>query len=457
MARAAAQAKERETVRPSTFLVIVAFVPVTGCGGFSNRSPPGPRPIPEPWQPERFIREQLPRQDAGEVVLDAEDGLSPDEAALMAIDQNPLLKVARAEHGIGLAELLAAGVLPNPRIDGNLGFPVSGDEATVLGYGAGVSWNITPLFSRSTRVSAAEENLASMDLNIAWQEWQVAQGARLHTIRAIFLARRVEVAHELEQTWSERLNALRQARAQGAVTELEVTNAERSYADARIGKLELAQQVVAERAALNQAIGIDPTAEVALDLSFTPGERPLGRQDLLEALPRRRLDLLALQHAHRFHDKAARAAVIAQFPPVEIGFQAARDVDNVGSAGITLSFELPFFDRNQGAVARERALRTRTEVEYDVRLLEARAEVVRSLSELAIVRDQVVVAREASEAAARLAEQSRVAAVSGALSPLVAADILERAYTSRMRAIQIQQLLAELQVALTLASGFHAR
>lgn len=444
-------------MRSRILLFIAALGPATACAGLPEQPPPGPRPIPAPWQPERFIRESLPRQDVGEVVLSARDGLGPDEAALMALDQNPRLRAARAEHGIGQAELLAAGVLPNPRFDGSFSFPVSGTEATVLGYGIGVSWNITPLFSRGARVSAAEEHLASIDLDIAWQEWQVAQGARLHAIRAIFLARRVAVAGELEQAWSQRLQALEQARSRGAVTELEVTNAELAIADARVGRLELAGRLVAERAALNQAIGLDPAAEVGLELSFRPGEGALDVRDSLEALPRRRLDLLALQHAHRFHDAAARAAVMARFPPVEIGFQAIREADDVGSAGVTLSFGLPFFDRNQGAIAHERAIRTQVEAEYEARVLEARAEVVRALGELAIAREQNAAAREASEAASRLAEQARSAAVSGALSPLLAADVLDRAYTSRMRALQTEQLLAELQVALTLASGKHTR
>jgi len=265
------------------------------------------------------------------------------------------------------------------------------------------------------------------------------------------------VAEELEQTWSKHLEALRQARSQGAVTGIELTNAERLFADARVTKLELAQQLVAERATLNQAIGADPTAEVSLDLSFTPGKRALSRRDLLDALPQHRLDLIALQYAQRSHDQALRAAVIAQFPAVEIGFQAGRDVDQVSSAGVTLSFEIPFFDRNQGTITQERARRVQVDAEYEARLLEARAEVVRTLGELEIVRDQLVTAQQASAAAGRLAEQARGAAVSGALSPLLAADILERSYSSRLRAFLIEQTLAELQGALSLASGSRAR
>jgi outer membrane protein TolC len=444
-------------MRRAALFVLAALSPhLVGCAGFSYQPPPGLRPLPEPWRPETVLRAQVPR-GGGEVVLDDRDGLSPDEAAILAIDQNPRLRALRAGRGLGQAELLTAGVLPNPRLDWSIDSPVAGEEATVLGYGAGLAWNVTPLFSRRARVSAAEESLAAIDLDIAWQEWQVAQAARLHAVRAIFLDRRAAVARELEETWRQRLKSLRQARAGGAVTELEVTNAERSLAEARVSRLELEQQVVAERAALNQAIGVDPTRELALDVHFAPPTTAPLEDAFLDQLPRRRLDLIALQHAQRSHDEALRAAVIAQFPPIDVGFHLKREVDNNTAAGVVLSFGIPFFDRNQGAVARERARRTQVEAEYDARLLEARVDVLRTIREIRLVREQLEAAREASRAAARLAEQAGTAAVSGALSPVLAADILERSYVSRLRELEIEQTLAELFIALAVASGADAR
>lgn len=445
-------------MRRTTCIISAALCSaMLGCAGFSFKKPPGPSPLPEAWRPERVFRERLPRGGGGETVLNERDGLSPDEAAILAIDQNPRLRAARAERGIGQAELLTAGVLPNPRLAASLDTPTAGQDATVLGYGTGLSWNVTPLFSRNARVASAEENVAAIDLDIGWQEWQVAQAARLHTVRAIFLERRVKLARELEATWRQRLDALRQARAAGAVTEIEVTNAERSQAEARVKRLELQQQVVAERADLSRAIGIDPSKDVVLDLSYTPPIAVPAGEGILNELPRRRLDLIALQHAHRSFDAALRAAVISQFPPVEIGVDTRREVDGNASVGVALSFEIPFFDRNQGAVARERARGTQVEAEYDARLLGARADVTRTMKELALVSEQLVAAREASETGERLAEQANRAAGGGALSPLVAADILEQSYAARLRALEIEQSLAELHIALAVASGTDGR
>lgn len=422
-----------------------------------EHAPPGPQPMPKSWRPRDALREHVPLAARAEVVLNDRDGLSPDEAAIMAVDQNPRLRALRAERGVARAELIAAGVLPNPRLDASIDPIWYGPEAAVLGYGVGLSWNVTPLLSRGARVGAAQEGLASVDLEIAWQEWQVAQAARLHAVRAIYLERRVAVARELEETWRQRIEGLQQARVAGAITAMEVTTAARAYAEARVASLELAQRLVIERAELSSAIGIDPTAELALDASYAPPQQPALDENALDQLPKKRLDLIALQHAHRSRDERVRAAVIAQFPPIELGFQTRREVDQNASVGVTLSVEMPFFDRNQAAIARGHASRTQIEAEYAARLLAARTDTLRTLRELHLVHQQLAFAREAAEHSTRLADQAQAATVAGALTSLLAADALQRAYANRLRTLEVEQLLAELHIALAVASGTDVR
>lgn len=438
--------------------LIAIGISAMGCAGSPYSPPPGPQPIPTPRRAaSAALHDRLQRSSSGDVVLDGRDGLAPDEAAIMAVDQNPRLRAVRAERGIARAELVAAGILPNPRIEGSLDLPLPDGEGKVLGYGVGLSWNVTPLLARGARRSAAEESIASVDLEVAWQEWQVAQAARLHALRAIYLERRIRLARELEQTWQQRRDSLRQAQAANAVTALEVANAERACADARLSRLELDRLLVAERAELNRALGLEPDRDIVLDASFTTSATVPRSEELLAALPRRRLDLIALEHAQRSRDQALRAAVIAQFPALEVGLHTSRDVDRVSAAGVTLSIELPFFDRNQAALARERAQRAQVESEYEARLLEAHAAVLDTCKELAIVQEQLAAALEASVAAGKLAEQGRAAAVSGALNPLLAADLLQQSYASRLRALEIEQTLGELRIALALASGTELR
>ncbi len=47
--------------------------------------------------------------------LRLENGLSPEEAAILAVLVNPSLKAARDQKGIASAQLFQAGILPNPQ------------------------------------------------------------------------------------------------------------------------------------------------------------------------------------------------------------------------------------------------------------------------------------------------------------------------------------------------------
>jgi len=387
------------------------------------------------------------------VVLDDADGLSPDEAALMALSENPRLRAKRAERGLAEAEIVRAGLLPNPRLDVSVSDPTAGRDATVLGYGAGISWNVTPLLSRSQRLAAAKEHGASVDLEIAWEEWQVANAAHLHAVRVIFLERRVRITRKIETALARRLDGVRAAREADALTEEEVVRREQALSEARIRRLDLEEQLGLERASLARSIGYDARLEPTMQSTWEPPRASPDAEGTLEALPGRRLDLLALQRAERSGDHALQAAILARFPAIDIGIETSRDVDRLGAAGLTLSIGLPFFDRNQAEIARARATRAEVEAEYEARLATARAEVVRILRALPLVAREEAAAAEATETATRLADRARTAETAGSLSPARAAELRLRSLEARLRQIRIEQSRAEILDALALASG----
>lgn len=428
---------------------------LSACLSYTQPERPIP-PAPAQWQPREALRAQI-AGDAGEVIVDDRDGLSPDEAALLAVDRNPRLRAIRAERGLAEAEIIAAGLLPNPRLEAGLDLPTEDGDALGLGFGAGIGWNISPLWSRAPRVGAAEAAARSVDLEVGWQEWQVAQAARLHTLRIIHLTRRLAAARESEVSWQARLASLNEALTKGAVTTLEVAAAERALAEAHLGSLDLEQDIARERAQLNAAIGLPAEAEPNVDAEW---QAPKGVQALstwLERAPERRLDLIALRHAQSSRDSALRAAVAAQFPALEIGVRADRDLEQNSSVGVTLTLELPFFDRNQANVVRARAERSQLEAEYDARLLEVRSLLTRLFRELALVQQKLGSAGAAAESSARLALLGRQSATSGGLSPLAAAELEERAFGARLRQLEIAQSAAELWIALVTAAGTDLR
>ena len=51
------------------------------------------------------------------IQLDLRNGLSPDEAAVLAVLLNPALRAERDRQAISIAQLLQAGILPNPTLE----------------------------------------------------------------------------------------------------------------------------------------------------------------------------------------------------------------------------------------------------------------------------------------------------------------------------------------------------
>src|SRR5450432_3217718 len=57
------------------------------------------------------------------IQLDLSDGLSPDEAAILAVLINPDLVAQRDQRALAAAQILQAGILPNPQFAGGHDFP----------------------------------------------------------------------------------------------------------------------------------------------------------------------------------------------------------------------------------------------------------------------------------------------------------------------------------------------
>jgi hypothetical protein len=69
--------------------------------------------------------------------INLQDGLSPDEAAIIAVLANPSLRSARDKRGLAGAQLLQANILPNPSFTYSLDIPTAGSTlGTVPGYGS---------------------------------------------------------------------------------------------------------------------------------------------------------------------------------------------------------------------------------------------------------------------------------------------------------------------------------
>lgn len=326
------------------------------------------------------------------LALDDRDGLSPDEAAVMAVIVNPVLRAARDRRQVAAAQVFQAGLLPDPQFMPSMDFPTSGaTTGTFNAFGLGFDWDASTLLTRNAERDAARYEAGAIELDVAWEEWQVAQAARLHTYRLIFLERMEALAQKEVEGLKTNYDSINAAYSLGNMTVMDLDAAEASWRQAQTVIQTIKQSREQERLALNQTLGVPPDISIRLQSGIEPpqADNLPTLVTLMTHIEDRRLDLLALRKGYASQEARIRAAIRAQFPKISFGFAELRDTGNIGTTGFSLSISLPIFDRNRGAIAIERATRQQLFDEYHTRVFDTRADIARLLANLASLRRQI--------------------------------------------------------------------
>jgi outer membrane protein TolC len=388
------------------------------------------------------------------MTIDGRNGFSPDEIAVMAVIANPQLKVARDQRGVARAQVLQAGLLPNPQ----LGFSsdVPSTPGFVTGRTLGLGWEVTALIGYRERVAAAKATAKSVDLGIAWQEWQVAQGARLHAFRILSLEQQLPLVQATEAELAATRDLIRKALALGQRTAADVAAAVEAWNAANDARLELEHELATERFALNLVLGQPAEAPLKLRRGAALPDLPgsdLTASDLLPGLEKRRLDLVALAAGYESAEASLRAAIKEQFPKISLNLNRANDTSDVRTRGFGLTVDLPVFDRNQGAIAAGTASRQQLFDDYAARMADARSTVSQILSSLQAARSRLKTLQ------ADLPELEQLATALNRAMETRNADLQAwrearvTLLTRRAEEARLQQDVLELGVALELATG----
>ncbi len=390
------------------------------------------------------------------VDLDLDKGLTPEGAAVLAVLANPTLKVARDKRGIATAQLLQAGLLPNPQFSYNIDFPTGGNtQGTVTAFGSSLSWDFMSLVTRGAQVDSARAEASSVDLDIAWQEWQTAHAARMHVYNLTFLKELTVTAQNQEQVLQENLAITRQAFDSGDVTEVDLTAAQAALGKAHNMVLTARQQYKQERLSLNQSIGFPPEQPVFLraDLALPSIEHIPSLEEAMEGVQERRLDLVALRFGYQSEEARLRAAILAQFPSLVFGLGHSRDTGNVGTTGFSIGLAIPLFDRNQGQIAIGTATRTQLFDEYSARLFEARSTLAATLADMRSIEEQIDAEERFIPVARKLVETYRIALLEGHADVVTYYNAYNELFTKQMDLLTLKKELCNRMIALEIASG----
>jgi cobalt-zinc-cadmium efflux system outer membrane protein len=301
--------------------------------------------------------------------------LTPSSAVRVALLAHPSVQAIYEDLAIGRADLVEAGLLPNPTLRGSVRYP---DESGLTeNLELGVTWPLLGILTSRSQRSVASGHFRAAQLRVAH--------------RLIEHATRVRVAYYSfagEQNLAELLRLTVQAteagyqlaarlKAAGNIPELALLREQTLYEDARLEEARSRARLATAREELNLALGVGERTGWTVPVGLPPLPRADPNLDRLETTAiESRLDLAATDEQVEALRSSLGAARGWRFlPALDVGVSTERDPDGLWVAGPEASIELPLLDRGQGRLGRGESDLRRTERERDALALEIRARV----------------------------------------------------------------------------------
>jgi outer membrane protein TolC len=382
--------------------------------------------------------------------IDVQRPLDLAQIGLLAILNDPDLRAETGEMGVAEAGLLQASLLPNPSATLGVAALLGGPGSTPA-YSASLSEDIAALVTYRARVRAVREHVRAVNATLLWQEWQVAQKARLLALDLYYDDRSVALTRRELRLVSSEVRQARSATAAGelALPALAPLLAAQATAEQALVTLNLAR--TKHWQSLDALLGLQPEVRFAIAAPDLP---PLPALDpLIARLPQQRPDLVALQLGYASAEAGVRAAILGQFPAFVLGGTWGSDTSAVRSAGPTVTFDLPFFDRNQGRIQQSRATRRLLHEQYVARLDGAVGAARGIAAQEAALSSALPPARQAADSAERLARAARAAYAQGNLDQRSLTEYETTALERELGVVDLDKSIGEDRIALGVELG----
>ncbi len=386
--------------------------------------------------------------------FDPGDGLDITEVAMLAVANNPELRLARADAGVTRAQAFAAGLLPDPQLALSREAVLGSPAGATVAFSVGLTVDVAALLARSSTRAAADAESRKTDLDLLWQEWQTVAKARLLFVKLDAIGREQATLAEQRTRLRLRLDAATQAVERGLATNDVATPQLAAFEDADRQWDDQERQRNQATHDLHALLGVAP--DVALALVGPAEVGTLEAADVraaIAAAPRRRPDLLALQAGFEAQDERYRGALRAQFPAITLGPTRARDTSDVNTVGLSLGLTLPLFNRNRGNIAIESATRDKLRLDYQQRLDATAIDAHRLLEEQAILRRQLAAIDASLPGLALAAQRAGQAYAAGDVDALTLTSVEGALLARRLERIASQQALQEQAIALQALLG----
>ena len=400
------------------------------------------------------LRTQIPAAGPGEPArrIATDRPLDIDDVGLLAVLNDPQLRSERGQVDVAQAGLLQSSLLPNPVASVSYGALLGGGDGVTPAWSASLTEDVKSILTYHTREKSARLQLRQVNADLLWQEWQLAQKARLLALDLYYGRQSLDLGRRELALLDHEVAEVQAATRAGnldlsALAPLLTAKATAEQTVATLGITELQNWQ-----ALDALLGLDPQVRFPIAAPALP-PLPTDLAPLLADLPDRRPDLVALRLGYRSADEDVRTAIIGQFPAFALGGQWAQDNTNVRSGGPTATFDLPVFDRNQGEVAQASATRLLLHEQYQSRLDDAFGTVRGLQSQIRRLTDDVRSASIAAASAEKMSQAAQRAYAQGNMDQRSLSDFETTGMDRRIEALALERSLGETQITLTVELG----
>lgn len=318
-------------------------------------------------------------------------GLTKEGAIEIALLANPSIQATYAGLGVSQAEMVQAGLLPNPTLGGSVGFPVDGSGGR-LEYETSIAQSFLDVFVLPLRKRVASEQFMADTLLVAHEVLRLAAQASSAFVRYQAAENTWELQRVLVQAALAAAAEMEARYRAGNVPLLDHDRARVAYEEARQELSMVELERIAAREELNRTLGLwGPNADWELAEPLAEALPDEVEVDALEALAiRQRLDIdAARKQALLLWNALGIARSTRYLGVVEVGVHLHQDPDGPRLFGPTLSLELPIFDRRQALIARLEGQRAQAERRLEALSVAARAEVRAAGARLQGIRQQL--------------------------------------------------------------------
>ncbi len=294
-----------------------------------------------------------------ESALSMWDGRSPltrEAAFAMALRNNREIRSQVEQIAASRADLVQAGLLPNPVLGLTLRFPIDPVSGGTF-IGASVVQSFTALWLRDGKIKGADARLNQTVLDVSDKALRlVAEVQATHT-RIAFGQRAVALSDENIITIRKTIDSLDARVRGGEGTTLDVNRAKQQQAKAEAERAIVVRELAKDRRRMLELIGFaGESAEWTATGAIAADGAPIEEAAAITLAASQRLDVAAARSVVEAQRADLSVEEQSRLRDFGLGADFERDVDGAKTIGPVVEVAIPIFDTNATQIAKAGSL-----------------------------------------------------------------------------------------------------